>query len=249
MSLIHIATRGPSDWRERLADPVKHWQRTASAMETAVSWELATRSKSRLPDSILKLINNSILGDAELLFAVVEHKVPLEGTGGDSQCDVWALVKTLTGTVSLTVEAKAKEPFGDNNETLEKWLASGETNRATANRNKRWEDVKKNLPSRSENGPIDYTDVPYQILQRCAAAVIEARRFGLKHAACIIQSFGAPEKSYGHFEKFCHAVGIDKPERNCMKFVKVGDDILCGIGWAECDLATDKQLASVVEGG
>ena len=48
-----------------------------------------------------------------LIFAVAEHKVELPGRGPASQSDVWAVVKTKTGMLSLTVEAKAEEKFGD----------------------------------------------------------------------------------------------------------------------------------------
>jgi hypothetical protein len=56
------------------------------------------------------------------MFAVAEHKVDLPGGIAASQCDVWAVVRTKAGMLSL-VEAKAKEKFGD--EILEKWLVAG----------------------------------------------------------------------------------------------------------------------------
>ena len=149
-------------------------------METAVSWERAAHSHSGLPEAILSLFNGSKLGESELLLAVAEHKVPLRGTGGDSQCDVWALVKASVGMVSLAIEAKAAEPFGSGNENLAVWLKSGKSPGSEPNRMKRWEHIQENLPQTEADA---YREVPYQILQRCAAAVIEARRFGLKNAA------------------------------------------------------------------
>ncbi|MBI2918963.1 MAG: hypothetical protein HYY01_13355 [Chloroflexi bacterium] len=241
MSKIHIATRGPCNWRERLGDPETHWKRKASAMETAVSWERAARSHAGLPEPILRLFKNSELGESELLLAVAEHKVPLRGTGGDSQCDVWALIKIAVGCVSLAVEAKAAEPFGSGNETLEAWMKSGESPGSEPNRKKRWGHIQENLPQ-AEAGA--YRDVPYQILQRCAAAVIEARRFGLKHAAFVVQSFGSPAKSFDLFGGFCKAAKIPA-ERDRMNFVQVAE-VRLGIGWADCSFASDAEMASVL---
>ena len=109
MSHIHITTRSASDWRCQLGNPEKHWKRKASAMETAVSWEVVVEKASGLPKPIASLFIASILSNPKLLLAVSEHKVPLAGIGGASQCDVWALVMTNAGTVSMAVEAKAQE--------------------------------------------------------------------------------------------------------------------------------------------
>lgn len=89
-----------------------------------------------------------------------------------------------------------------------------------------------------------YDAVPYQILQRCAAAVIEARRFGLGHAAFVVQAFHCPPKSFEMFSLFCKAV--DAPaERGRMVFAQAGE-IRLGIGWADCDFATDKEMSSAL---
>src|SRR5690349_15434086 len=111
MSRLSTATRGICSWRDRLADPNKHWKRGCSAFEAAVSWELASRTPSGLPGPLLSLIEKTY-GDPQLLFAIAEHQVCLPGGNADSQNDVWGLIKTRAGTVSLSIEAKAKEPFG-----------------------------------------------------------------------------------------------------------------------------------------
>lgn len=241
MNRLHITTRSPCDWRERLGNPEIHWKRRASAMETSVSWERAGQSWTGLPEPILKLFTDSELGDSQLLLAVAEHKVPLRGTGGDSQCDVWALVKASVGTVSLSVEAKANEPYGKDNETLEGWMKSGKSPNSASNRKSRWSHIQENLPQANAGA---YSNVPYQILQRCASAIIEARRFALKHAACVVQSFSAPAKSFDLFARFCEAASIPA-ERDRMNFVQV-DQVRLGIGWADCPFATDAEMASVL---
>lgn len=210
-------------------------------METAVSWECAARKPGGLPEPIANLFRNSELGEAQLLFAVAEHKVSLRGTGGDSQCDVWALVKTGSGTVSLAVEAKALEPFGAGNEALSIWLKAGKSVRSAANRERRWEHLRENLPNLPEGA---YDRVPYQILHRGGAAVIEARRFGLKHATILVQGFGCPDQSFAMYGQFCGAIGR-KAEREKMSFIQLAE-IRLGVGWVDCPFATDAEMASVI---
>ncbi len=243
MNRLHIATRGACDWRLRLGDPEKHWKRRASAMETAVSWQNASRTTHGLPQPIADAILASDFGEAKLLLAVAEHKVRLEGMGGDAQCDVWALLDTRKGTTSLSVEAKAKEPFGDNNQVLANWLHGGKSVNSKLNREKRWEDIRKNLPARELGA---YDSVPYQILQRCAAAVIEARRFRLAQAIFLVQSFNAIESSFEHYSMFASVLGLPAT-RGRLEFTNVAE-IRLAIGWVDCCFATDSQLAAAFEG-
>src|SRR5687768_6398220 len=118
MSRLHIGTRGVADWRQRLARPECHWKRGYSAFETAVSSEIAARTARGLPEPIVRALSNTPVADAVLLLGVAEHKVALRGRGYDSQCDVWALLTSAAGQVSLTVEAKANESFGKLHEPL-----------------------------------------------------------------------------------------------------------------------------------
>jgi len=242
MNQIHIATRSASDWRSRLGDPEKHWKRKASAMETAVSWE-GVKSSSGLPKPIAAMFQAAKLNEPELLLAIAEHKVPLVGRGGDSQCDVWALVRTTQGTVSVSVEAKAQEDFGKNNETLEAWLKAGTSPASPANRSMRWLQVEENLP---KTGDGAYQGVPFQILHRCAAAVIEARRFRLTHAVFLVQSFNAPPNSFEKYALFANALGLPA-NRNRLEFADAGE-IRLGIGWVDCPFGTDAQMATALAG-
>src|SRR4051812_43567084 len=111
MTRTHISTRGIGSWRERLADPDRQWKRCYSAFETAVSWEIASKRKSGIPGPVEKLFAREAFGEPRLIFAVAEHKVDLPGGNAASQCDVWAVLETKAGMLSLTVEAKASEPF------------------------------------------------------------------------------------------------------------------------------------------
>jgi hypothetical protein len=86
---------------------------------------------------------------------------------------------------------------------------------------------------------------PFQILQRCAAAVIEARRFGLNRAAFLVQAFGSPADSFQAYARFCKGAGVPA-EHNKLSLTMACDDVRLGIGWIDSPLATDADLASVL---
>ncbi|MBA4190611.1 MAG: hypothetical protein C0467_21710 [Planctomycetaceae bacterium] len=235
MSHLHIATRGIGCWRSRLTHSDGQWGSEASAFEAAVSWEWASQQPSGLPEPVERMFRVGDFGDPVLLMAVAGHQVPVLGFGGGSKCDLWALLQTTAGAASLTVEVIARESFGFG--TLRERLV-GHTPRATADRERRWEFMRTHLPTA---GPDAYMDVAYPLLHRCAAAVAEARRFRLKHAAFIVQAFGSPPERFEAFARFCSAINLTI-ERNALASVRVGE-ITLGIGWVDCPFATDSQVA------
>jgi hypothetical protein len=233
MSRLFTSTRGLCSWRNRLASPDKQWKRKYSAFETAVSWEAASSSASGLPKELETLLRTTF-DDPMLLLAVAEHKVDLVGGNAASQSDVWAVINTSRGLLSLTVEAKALESFG--NETLERWLG-GTSEQSIKNRKDRWEHVRANLPATES-----YLGVRYQMLHRCASAVIEAKRLGASHAAFVVQAFNTPKTSFREFEKFCSA--LDIPAGRGSLAVTTSNGISLAIGWIDCPLATDATIAT-----
>ena len=62
-------------------------------------------------------------------------------------------------------------PLAQATNRLKHWLNAGESVRSKLNRATRWKYISENLPPVEIDG---YKDVPYQLLHRCAAAVIEA---------------------------------------------------------------------------
>lgn len=208
-------------------------------MEAAASWELAARTGrgSGFPKEIEALLT-SAYGTPTLLLGIAEHKVSLPGGNAASQSDVWGLVQTPSGIVSLTIEAKAKESFG--NESVRKWLARGKSDRARANRQERWKAIQESLPAAVDG---EYVDVAYQLLHRCASAVIEAKRFHLTHAACIVQAFETPKKRFKEFSDFCKVIGITVPRDGIA--TTIADGVELAIGWADCQLASHKQIVDV----
>jgi hypothetical protein len=191
MTPIPIPTTSPDDWRPLLADPDRHWRRGYSAMATALSWEAASPD---LPPEIA-----AILGpQAELLLGLPEHKVPLPGGQGVSQCDVFALVRVGDDTVALAVEAKVNESC---DKMLAEWMATPSPGRV----------------ARLDHscGLLGITNPPgelrCQLMHRTAAAIIEARRFKTDRAAMIVQSFAPGRRWFDDFARFAALFG-DPPE-------------------------------------
>ena len=237
MKRLNTQTRGIEDWRIRLANPTRQWVRERSAFEAAVCWELAQRLPAGLPENISNVLIEAKYLEPVLLIGAAEHKVVLDGSGGDSQCDFWALLQTSNGQVSLSVEAKADEKFGTGHQSLQKWLKAGTSKNSPANRLARWEHLKRVLP---EVPGQNYHTVAYQILHRCAAAIIEAKRFKLTHAVFIVQAFGAPDSSYEEFKKFCEAIGVASEKHQLHTTDARG--IQLGVAWIDFPFATNAEL-------
>lgn len=160
-------------------------------MSAALSWESAQTLPSGLPAEIAALLGS----DAELILAIPEHKVALPGKGRESQCDVFALVKSSGQTIAVAVEAKVNEPFGP---TVGDWLkdaSAGKVERLTA--------ICTLLGCAYPPPP----DLRYQLFHRTAAAVIEATRFKTDRAAMVVQSFSADRKWFEDFAAFCRYLG------------------------------------------
>ena len=213
MSKILVPSRGPSDWQSLLADPAKHWHAGYSAMAAARSWEAA----GGLPPEF-----EPILGPgAELIFAIPEHKVPLPGGRRESQCDVFALVRSNGRVVALAVEAKVNETF---DKTLGEWLAD-----ASAGKRRRLEAICAILGC-GEPPP----DVRYQLLHRTAAAVLEADRLNAGAAAMVVQSFSQEHRWFGDFSAFCAFLGLEAGMSiPLVRRTPNGRDLI--LGWASGD--------------
>jgi hypothetical protein len=190
VSRIYLPTSNPSDWRRLLADPSKQWRSGFSAKTLAHSWEAA----GGLPPEIALMLR-VLGGEPDLLLALPEHKVPLPGgSRGESQNDLFALVRVGERTLALTIEGKVDEPFG---QLLGEWKAN-----ASAGKRQRLAFLCDRLGLPEEQLP---PDLHYQLLHRTVSALIEADRFKTDAAAMIVHSF-SPQHRW--FEAFAHFVSL-----------------------------------------
>jgi hypothetical protein len=133
----------------------------------------------------------------ELLLALPEHKVPLPGSGrGESQSDLFVMIRTADRTFAVTIEGKVDETF---DKPLGDWLLD-----ASPGKLERIDFICDLLGLRQ---PVP-SDVYYQLLHRTAAAIIEARRFKTDAACMIVHSFSPTRKWYAAFERFAYLFGV-----------------------------------------
>lgn len=192
VSRIYLPTSGPADWRRLLADPSKQWRSGFSAKTLAHSWEAA----GGLPPEIASMLR--ALGDEpDLLLALPEHKVPLPGgSRGESQNDLFALIRVGERTLVVTIEGKVDEPFG---QLLGDWKAN-----ASPGKRQRLAFLCERLGLPEEQLP---PDLHYQLLHRTASALIEADRFKTDAAAMIVHSFSPQRRWFDAFARFVSLFG------------------------------------------
>lgn len=230
MIRAYVPTDGVASWKARLADPDKQWKREASAFEAAVSWELALRSNRGLPASVAEVLDQQPeFGGSSVLVALPEHKVVLPGGTRSSQTDVWVLLRCGDGLVSMAVEAKADEAFG---ETIEEW-----TKDASEGKTERLAFLCDLLKQQSP-----HPNLRYQLLHRTASAVLEARRWGASAAVMMVQCFRSRAKSLEDFSAFGTWLGASVASG---QLVKLGDHTEPSVylGWTCSPLATDQEIA------
>jgi hypothetical protein len=232
MSRILVPTLGATDWRRLLADPNKHWVRGRSAYETAVSWERAQRSDRGIPLEIAAAMDEhpGLVG-ARLLLALPEHKVKLVGPGKASQNDVWALLRSEDGLISMAVEGKAGESFAS---TIGEWLQEASDAKMVR------------LESLCQILQIDHPPSPtlrYQLFHRTASALIEADRFGATHAVMVVQSFQQDSRSWDDFAAFCQRLGTTPVSGKLFEIRRAMGPGLY-VGWVSCQTASDEAVAS-----
>lgn len=234
MSRVFVPTSGPGDWRRLLADPEKHWVRRRSAFETAVSWEHAQKTSRGIPVEIAEALDgHPALAGAQLLLAIPEHKVKLVGPGKASQTDVWALLRSGSGLVSMAVEGKAGESFAS---TIGEWLRE-----ASDAKKVRLEYLCRVLQI---NHP-PATTLRYQLFHRTASALIEAERFGAAQAVMVVQSFQEDPHSWDDFSAFCRVLGAD-PQLGKLSEIPRASGPSLYLGWVSCLVGADDVVAGSV---
>ncbi|MDZ5472413.1 hypothetical protein SM124_11705 [Bacillus sp. 31A1R] len=227
MGKFYVPSHGTISWRELLADPQKQWKQGYSAYELAHSWEGA----NNLPSSVEKVFKksmNPLFKEVEVLYGFPEYKVPLPGGSASSQNDLYVLAKVQNKLLTIMVEGKVSEPFG---ETVGSWL--GDT--PSEGKRKRL----KYLLDLLEIDEREVLDKRYQLIHRTASALIEALKVNANNALMLVHSFSETGKWFEDYAEFVTLFQLS-PEKNAI----VGPVQLNGIdlyfGWV--------TEASTVEG-
>ncbi len=206
-----------ADWQRLLADPVMHWKTGRSAKSIAYSWTEA-RGFPREVQAVLNASEAKCLHELEFIIGIPEHEVPLPGGDRPSQNDVFVLAKGSDGLVSIAIEGKVSEPF---DKPVDKRFANPTPGEST-----RRECLLELLElNRNEVGEIGY-----QLLHRTASAILEARRFGARHAVMLVHSFS---QELQHFDDYTGFVGLygQTAEPNQLFEARQLGDITLYLGW------------------
>jgi hypothetical protein len=207
----------PADWQRLLAKPDLHWKTGYSARSMAHSWTDARGFPSEIR-AIFEASGVSCLRDLKFLIGIPEHEVPLPGGRAPSQNDVFVLAKGSDGLVSISVEGKVAEAFDS---PVDKRFAKPSPGQTT-----RLEFLLELLELRRE----DVGGIGYQLLHRTASALLEAQRFGARHAVMLVHSF-SPELA--HFDDYAAFVQLygDTAEPGRLVTAKQLGDITLYLGW------------------
>ena len=119
-----------------------------------------------------------------MLIALPEYKVPLPGGRKASQNDIFVLAKGNDQSISIAVEGKVDESFG---EVVAEWKVNDKGGK------------KARLKYLCEVLQLDenkINHIRYQLLHRTASAVIEAKRFNTANALMLVHAFKKTEDNY-----------------------------------------------------
>ncbi len=182
------------DWRQHLADPIKHWETGYSAKTLAYCWQEAG-GFPRSVTAVFKKAGQPFV-DLKPLLILPEHKVPLPGGKAASQNDIWVLARTNEELISIAVEGKVNESF---DKTVAEWFEKESPGRKT----------RFTLLAQRLGVDIPRTSsVRYQLLHRTVSAIIEAERFRAEHAMLMIHSFSPKHAWFEDFAAFVALWGI-----------------------------------------
>ena len=219
MGRVYVPATGVDDWKRLLADSEKQWRSGYSARTLACSWQDADGFPAEVQQSMAELY-----GGIEVLLVLPEHRVALPGGSRPSQSDVWVLARVGDGLVSIAVEGKVAEPFGP---TVTEWQ-----NDPSAGKTSRLEFLRAEL---GMDDPIP-GHVRYQLLHRAASAVIEAKRFGARHACLLVHSFSQSDEWFDDFRTFVELLG-GKALPNSVTPVGNRGGVSLSAGWVRGDAA------------
>src|SRR5210317_268326 len=217
MTRIYIPSAGPDSWQQFLAEPDKQWKTGYSAKSLAHSWEEADGFPKEISDALADSDIEALNGLNPLLI-VPEHKVPLPGGRTESQNDVFVLASTPSGLVSICIEGKVNEPFG---EPVSEWGPD-----SSPGKQKRFQYLTETLGLED----VDLSNIYYQLLHRTASAIIEAKRFHASTAVMLVHSFSEEHKWFPEFGEFAKAMGASA-ELNSIHSCGSRSGVNLFIGW------------------
>ncbi len=209
----------PEDVIRYLGKREAHWKAKYSAYETAHSWFAA----NDLPPAIRAILDTDLtFADAKLRKAFFEKQTVLDDLGrGPSQTDVLAILDTKSGLAVVGVEGKVDEPFGP---VISDWndYSPGKLRRLAGLMER------LNLARADSIGTL-----PYQLLHRTVAALLEAKAADASEAVVLVQSFSPDNvrSRFGDFQAFTTALGAPVTRPGTLSRVIELQHVRLQLGW------------------
>ncbi len=161
------------------------WEPERSAMELAKAW--FRQSAVSPPDELVQLLNSSSrLTDLQFLRGIPEYVTSLPERGEGRNHDLWIIGRTTQEQVTICIEAKADEPFG--NETVADYRRSTNKRRESGKSTRVPERISK-LLSLVPAGDNRWDNIRYQLLTAICGTAIQARRDGSALAVFVVHEF------------------------------------------------------------
>lgn len=189
-------------------------------MMLACCWEDA----AGFPPEVVHLMETIRVGDGpvEFLVGFPEHKTPLPGGRRPSQSDILVLAAGEGGLIVIAVEGKVDEGF---DKPVRAWLGSD----PSQGRKRRLQFLAEKLGL----AETSIADLPYQLLHRTAAAVIEADRFRAT-PMMMVHSWGITDEGFDEYARLLALMGAKADiGRVTVGHVPDNRDIL--FGWVRGD--------------
>lgn len=163
----------------------EHWKPGRSAMELAKAW--FRKPHASPPNEFLKLLQSSErLTGIQLLRGVPELVTSLPERGEGRNHDLWLLAGTKDEQVTICVEAKADEAFG--NETVSQYRQSAQKYLESGGRTKVPQRIDRML-SIVSGASDDWDCIRYQLLAALCGTVLQAVRDGSSIAVLVVHEF------------------------------------------------------------
>ena len=192
----HIESEGArinslAHW-EKLAGPKspKHWKPGRSAYECASSW-FGSNGRPAIPSELVNLLRSSEATDgAKVLKVLPEHRVRFDDLPGEPRnADVNVIAEGREGTIAISLEAKADEPFGELvSDVLEsavrKIVADTPTNGVL-----RVQQLAASIFAKGGCERLPLGDVRYQLLTGVAGVIAFARDVKASVAVFVVHEF------------------------------------------------------------
>ena len=203
------------DWRHRVSESTTVHTSSAPA-QMADRWQAA----AGFPAEIARLFSTArATRSAALLVAIPHHQVPLAGGAHAAHLDLWALVRTGRGLLSVAIDAVGAEAFD----------AEADDRTATTESRRLW----KGLCRLLEIHESADTPVSSQLVHRTTTALVEAKRFFARGAAVVVHSFGESRRGFSDFQQFVRLMGGALVEPGQLVEVQPREGVELYFGWAQ----------------